>query len=45
MNKRTMLILLAVIGLVGISAAIYFIFARSTYVEGRPIMIFFHAGG
>ncbi len=45
MNKRTTLILMAVIGLVGIGVAIYFVFAQSTYVEGRPTMIFFHAGG
>ena len=46
MNKRTILILLAVIGLVGIGvAAVYFIFsAQTAYIEGRPTVIYFHAG-
>jgi uncharacterized membrane protein YedE/YeeE len=46
MNKRTILILGTVVGLVGIAAAAYFVFSvRSAHVEGRPTVIFFHAGG
>ncbi len=45
MNKRIRLILLALIGLAGVSAVIYLaVSARPTYVEGRPTMVFFHAG-
>lgn len=45
MNKRTLLILLAAIGLAGIGVAVYFIFfAEPGYVEGRPTLIYFHAG-
>ena len=46
MNKRTTLTLLAVMGLVVVGvAAVYFIFsAQAGYIEGRPTMMYFHAG-
>ena len=45
MNRRTILCLLAGIGLVGIGVAVYAIFfAQPTYIEGRPTAIYFHTG-